>query len=58
MSRHRTDPLRPLTADERQELTRLSRSLSAPTAPVRPRVARLAAMMVRVGLAMQRALIR
>ena len=29
MSRHRKDPLRPLTADERQELTRLSRSLSA-----------------------------
>ena len=28
MSRHRKDPLRPLTADERQELTRLSRSLS------------------------------
>jgi transposase len=34
MSRHRKDPLRPLTADERQELTRLSRSLSAPAAPV------------------------
>src|SRR3954467_3015897 len=34
MSRHRTDPLRPLTADERQELTRLSRSLSAPVAQV------------------------
>ena len=34
MSRHRTDPLRPLTADERQELTRLSRSLSAPAAQV------------------------
>src|SRR5947209_10540431 len=32
MSRHRTDPLRPLTADERQELTRLSRSPSAPAA--------------------------
>src|SRR6188474_2146426 len=29
MSRQRKDPLRPLTADERQELTRLSRSLSA-----------------------------
>ena len=27
MSRHRNDPLRPLTADERQALTRLSRSL-------------------------------
>ena len=25
MSRHRKDPLRPLTADEHQELTRLSR---------------------------------
>src|SRR3954462_11088093 len=34
MSRHQTDPLRPLTADERQELTRLSRSLSAPAAHV------------------------
>src|SRR3954471_12259171 len=34
MSRHRTDPLRPLTADERQELTRLSRWLSAPAAQV------------------------
>jgi transposase-like protein len=34
MSRHRTDPLRPLTADERQQLTRLSRSLSAPAAQV------------------------
>jgi transposase len=34
MSRHRNDPLRPLTADERQELTRLSRSLSAPAAHV------------------------
>jgi len=34
MSRHRKDPLRPLTADERQELTRLSRSLSAPAAHV------------------------
>src|SRR5215207_3635677 len=34
MSRHRNDPLRPLTADERQELTRLSRSLSAPAAQV------------------------
>src|SRR4051812_47234361 len=34
MSRHRTDPLRPLTADERQQLTRLSRSLSAPAAHV------------------------
>jgi len=34
MSRHQTDPLRPLTADERQELTRLSRSLSAPAAQV------------------------
>ena len=30
----RKDPLRPLTADERQELTRLSRSLSAPAAQV------------------------
>src|SRR3954449_10053343 len=34
LSRHRKDPLRPLTADERQELTRLSRSLSAPAAQV------------------------
>jgi len=34
MSRHQTDPLRPLTADERQELTRLSRSPSAPAAQV------------------------
>src|SRR5215216_5850202 len=34
MSLHQTDPLRPLTADERQELTRLSRSLSAPAAQV------------------------
>ena len=32
MSRHRNDPLRPLTADERQDLTRLSRSPSAPAA--------------------------
>src|SRR3954470_234137 len=34
LSRHQQDPLRPLTADERQELTRLSRSLSAPAAHV------------------------
>src|SRR5436189_76276 len=34
MSRHRKDPLRPLTAEERQELTGLSRSLSAPAAHV------------------------
>src|SRR4051812_28744371 len=34
MSRHRKDPLRPLTADERIALTRLSRSLSAPAAQV------------------------
>jgi hypothetical protein len=34
MSRHQNDPLRPLTADERQALTRLSRSLSAPAAQV------------------------
>ena len=34
MSRHQKDPLRPLTAEERQELTRLSRSLSAPAAHV------------------------
>jgi transposase len=34
MSRHRKDPLRPLTADERQELTRLSRSPSTPAAQV------------------------
>src|SRR5829696_2327712 len=32
MSRHRKDPLRPLTPDERIALTRLSRSLSAPSA--------------------------
>src|SRR3954452_6460535 len=32
MSRSQKDPLRPLAADERQELTRLSRSLSAPAA--------------------------
>src|SRR3954451_20519510 len=34
MSRHQKEPLRPLTADERQELTRLNRSLSAPVAQV------------------------
>jgi len=34
MSCHRKDPLRPLTAEERQELIRLSRSLSAPAAHV------------------------
>jgi hypothetical protein len=34
MSRHRKDPLRPLTPDERIALTRLSRSLSALTAQV------------------------
>ena len=34
MSRHRKDPLRPLTADERTELTRLGRSQSAPAAEV------------------------
>src|SRR6185437_14753859 len=34
MSRHRTDPIRPLTGGERQQLTRLSRSLSAPAAQV------------------------
>src|SRR5689334_3590519 len=34
MSCHRKDPLRPLTAEERQELIRLSRSLSAPAAQV------------------------
>src|SRR3954462_9380497 len=34
MSRHRKDHRRPLTADERQELTRLSPSLSAPAAQV------------------------
>src|SRR4029453_4567130 len=32
MSRHRKDPLRPLTPDERIALTRLSRSPSAPAA--------------------------
>src|ERR671917_2451665 len=35
MSRHRKDPLRPLTPDERIALTRLSRSLSAPAAQVK-----------------------
>src|SRR5918997_4678398 len=34
MSRHRKDPLRPLTADERTELTRLSRSHRAPAVEV------------------------
>ena len=34
MSRHRKDPLRPLTAEKRQELTRLSRSHRAPAAEV------------------------
>ena len=34
MSRHQKDPLRPLTAAERTELTRLSRSPSAPAAEV------------------------
>jgi transposase len=34
MSRRQRDPLRPLTADERKELARLSRSLSAPAAQV------------------------
>jgi transposase len=34
MSRHRKDPLRPLTPDERTELTRLSRSQSASAAQV------------------------
>src|SRR3954467_9173397 len=34
MSCHQKDPLRPLRADERQELIRLSRSLSAPAAQV------------------------
>ena len=34
MTRHQKDPLRLLTADERQELTRLSRSLGAPAAQV------------------------
>jgi transposase len=34
MSRHRKDPLRPLTPDERAQLTRLSRSHSAPAAEV------------------------
>ena len=34
MSRHQKDPLRPLTADERKQLTRLSRSPSAPAAQV------------------------
>src|SRR3954451_17926468 len=34
MSRSQKDPLRPLTAEERQELTRLSRSLSARAAHV------------------------
>ena len=34
MSRHRNDPLRPLTPDEHKELTRLSRSQTAPAAHV------------------------
>src|SRR5918993_3796567 len=34
MSRHRKDPLRPLTPDEHKELTRLSRSQTAPVAQV------------------------
>src|SRR5215216_5228812 len=34
MSRHQTDPLRPLSPDERIALTRLSRSPSAPVAQV------------------------
>src|SRR3712207_3003215 len=34
MSRHRKDPLRLVTGDERQELTRLGRSFSAPAAQV------------------------
>jgi transposase len=34
MSRHQKDPLRPLTPDERTELTRLSRSQTAPAAEV------------------------
>src|SRR5829696_9516859 len=34
MSRHQIDPLRPLTPDERNTLTCLSRSLSAPAAQV------------------------
>jgi transposase len=34
MSRHQTDPLRPLSPDERIALTRLSRSPSAPAAQV------------------------
>src|SRR5215212_3377453 len=34
MSRHQTDPLRPLTPDERIALTRLSRSPGAPAAQV------------------------
>src|SRR3712207_8109964 len=34
MSRHRKNPLRPLTADERKALTCLSRSQSSPAAQV------------------------
>jgi transposase len=34
MSRHRKDPLRPLTPEERKELARLSRSQTAPAAQV------------------------
>ncbi len=34
MSRHRKDPLRPLAPDEHKELTRLSRSQTAPAAQV------------------------
>src|ERR1044071_559752 len=49
MSRHRKDPLRPLTADERQELTRLSRSLSAPAAQVERSRALLAILAIADG---------
>jgi len=42
MSRRRKDPLRPLTDDERQELTRLSRSRAAPAVRVARAVALLA----------------
>jgi transposase len=42
MSRRRKDPLRPLTADERRHLARLSRSSAAPAAHVARAVALLA----------------
>src|SRR5207237_31474 len=45
MSRRRKDPLRPLTDDERRELTRLNRSAAAPAG----RVARAAMLLAVAG---------